>query len=283
MKQFVAILACAALTSGVFTACNNSTESPKASTDSTQATPPPAVAIDTCSAAHDFPDAAISLGSMTATPVGTDSANVSFTFNTKNYTLQAQTPDAASRGCAVAEKGQHIHFIMDNQAYKALYEPKNSITLANNTEHYLLAFLSRSYHESIKTKEAAVLLHFKIDGKGKLTRLDNPKEPMLFYSRPKGDYIGADTTNILLDFYVWNASLSDTGYKVTAEVNNETLPSQHATATLAAWRPYMITNLGCGKSTVKLTLVGKDGQAVAGPQSTVSRTFNLAAQAPATK
>ncbi len=191
-----------------------------------------------------------------------------------------QTSDNANKMCNNSDKGQHIHFILDNAPYKALYEPTNDVMLPNDgKEHYRnLAFLSRSYHESIKSKGAAVVYHFKVDEKGNLKKLEDPKTPMITYSRPKGEYIGKDTTNILLDFYVWNCDLAADGYKVKADISNEDKTTQSLTATIDKWVPHFIQNLGTGKCKVVLTLVYKDGKQVDGPQTTATREFTLKAQ-----
>ena len=277
MKKHALLIpvACAALLSA---SCGNSDSGKdKAATqDSVVALKP--VAISTVTPSPDFPGAALSIASVKAEKVGADSAKVSFAFDVKNYELKMQTSDNGTKMCNNSDKGQHIHFILDNGAYKALYEPKNEVTLPNDgKEHYLMAFLSRSYHESIKTKGATVVYHFKIDEKGNLKKLDDPKTPMLFYSRPKGDYMGKDVNNVLLDFYVWNCSLATDGYKVKADISNETVPAQQLTATFDKWEPHFIQNLGFGKCKVSLTLVDKDGKPADGPMTAASREFNLAA------
>ncbi len=252
------------------------------SQDTAKAQPMPPVSLDTASASPEFANATLGV-SAKAEKAGNDSARVTFTFDVKNYDLKAQTADNTAKSCANSKDGQHIHFILDNKPYKALYEPKNEITLANGTEHYLMAFLSRSYHESVKSKGAAVLYHFSIDKNGVLKTLPDPKTPMLFYSRPKGDYIGADTTNLLLDFYVWNCNLSAADYKVKAEINNIDRPSQQLTTTVDKWAPHIIHNLGTGKSKVTLTLIDKDGKPLEGNMGSITREFNLAAQEPMKK
>ncbi len=228
-------------------------------------------------ASPEYADAQLSIANVTATPQG-DSVKLSFAFNVKNYELKSQTADAGNKMCNNSDKGQHIHFIMDNKPYTALYEPKHEVVLPKTGEHYLLVFLSRSYHESVKSKGAAAIYHFKLDDKGKLQKLDAPKEPMLFYSRPKGDYIGeVNTDNLLLDYYIWNAGALDTGYAVGVQL---IAPTVDTTFVLKTWKPYMLKNVPLGKSSIKLTLIGKDGNTVSGPQSEVSREFNLAADEP---
>ncbi|MCD6012560.1 MAG: hypothetical protein K0Q79_2422 [Flavipsychrobacter sp.] len=264
-----------------FASCgSNTTENTNTSTKDTVATSVPlaAVTLGSVSPSPDFPGAALAMGAVKTEKVGTDSVKITFNFDVKNYELKLQTSDNGSKMCNNSAQGQHIHFIMDNTPYKALYEPTNAITLANNTEHYLFAFLSRSYHESIKSKGAALMYHFKIDEKGNLKKLEDPKTPMLIYSRPKGDYIGPDTTNILLDFYAWNCDISPEGYKVKADIANEDRNTQVLGTTLVKWEPYFIQNLGTGKCKVMLTLLDKDSKPVEGLQTSITREFNLKAQ-----
>ncbi|HTN17379.1 MAG TPA: hypothetical protein VL092_06860 [Chitinophagaceae bacterium] len=238
----------------------------------------PPVAIVPVGTSPEFPKAQLTIASAKGVAQGADSVKVSFAFSVKNYELKGQTPDAGSKNCNNSDKGQHIHFILDNQPYVALYEPKHEITLAKNTEHYLMCFLSRSYHESVKSKGAATVYHFKIDEQGKLVKLDDPKTPMLFYSRPKGDYLGKDTANLLLDFYVWNANLG-ADYKVKTMVSNSS-NAQQKEMLIDTWQPMFIQNLGTGKASVSLTLVDKDGNEVQGPMTKVSRNIQMAAQEP---
>ena len=226
----------------------------------------------------EFPNAALTLRSANAIEIRKDSIKIAFAFDVKNYNLKNQTADAAGKNCNNSDKGQHIHFILDNEPYTALYEPKHEISLPKNTEHYLMCFLSRSYHESIKSKGAAFVFHFKIDENGKLVKLDEPTTPMVFYSRPKGDYLGKDTANLLLDFYMWNANLGS-DYKVKANIKNET-NGQERTVDFDTWQAMFIEHLGTGKSSVSLSLTDMQGKAIEGPMTTVTRNFQMAAQEP---
>ncbi len=274
-NRFLSILFASSL---LFAACggNNSEQGKTAAT----AMPYPNVSLSAVGTSPEFPNAQLDIASVSAVKEGKDSAKVSFNFAVKNYELKMQTSDNGSKLCNNSAKGQHIHFILDNKPYQALYEPKNEIVLANSTEHYLMAFLSRSYHESLKNKGAALVYHFMIDENGNLKKLEDTKAPMVFYSRPKGDYIGKDTSNVLLDFYVWNCSLSNDGYKVKAHISNNDIPSQDTTVTISDWKSYFIKNLGVGTSHVTLTLVDKDGKDVDGPNTSVLRDFRLAASEP---
>ena len=225
----------------------------------------------------EFADAQLSITGVTAEKQGADSAKVTFNFEVKNYQLKSQTADAGKKQCNNSDKGQHIHFIKDNEPYVALYDPTHTTTVPLNSEHYVLVFLSRSYHESLKNKGAAMVYHFKVDKAGKLQKMDDPKTPMVFYSRPKGDYLGKDTENVLFDYYVWNTSLSNDGYKVNAKINTG---GNEKTIDMTEWKSQFLHGLAMGKNSITLTLLDKDGKALEGPMTTVTREFNLAASEP---
>lgn len=225
----------------------------------------------------EFQDAQIAIGKINAEAQGADSVKVSFAFDVKNYELKSQTSDAGGKQCNNSDKGQHIHFILNNQPYAALYEPKHEVVLAKNTEHYLMVFLSRSYHESVKTPGAAAVHHFKIDENGKVQKMDAPTTPMVFYSRPKGDYLGKDTENLLFDFYVWNTTLGQYGNIVKAEIKGDGLDT---TININTWKPQFLKNMPMGKSSIKLTLVDTAGNKIDGPVTEVTREFTLAKDEP---
>ncbi|MEI8279656.1 MAG: hypothetical protein WCG87_07810 [Bacteroidota bacterium] len=228
----------------------------------------------------EFADAQLLLKSAIATKKDKDSTELTFMFDVKNYELKSQTTDTGSKMCNNSAQGQHIHFILDNMPYKALYEPTNKVTVVNNTEHYLMAFLSRSYHESIKSKGASVMYHFSVDAAGKIKVLPDPKTAMIFYSRPKGDYMGKDTANVMLDFYVWNGKLSKDSIQVQVKLTNDNTPGRDTTFSITEWKPYFIKNLMTGKCHATLTLTDKNGAEVDGPNVKIMRSFSLAASEP---
>ncbi|MFT4061341.1 MAG: hypothetical protein QM642_03180 [Edaphocola sp.] len=270
------VLSCAAFSAVSFAACNggSSTES---NTDTAVAAPAglPAepISIKPVGESPAYPDAKLSIKDVKGALAGTDSVKVTIDYEVKNYELKNQTADAGSKSCNNSKDGQHIHFILDNNPYAALYEPTKTFTVAANSEHYVMSFLSRSYHESVKSPGAAVLYRFKVDDKGNVAKLEIPKTPMIFYSRPKGEYVGEDTKDLLLDFYVYNTTLSATGDKVKVNINGSDF-------TIDQWQPYFIQNAPMGDLTVKVQLVDKDGKDYTGDNATVSRIVKLAAEEP---
>ena len=196
--------------------------------------------------------------------------NNKFSFDVKgtDYKLGDQTPDAEKKMCANSGKGQHIHMIIDNAPYLAKYTSSFDAEMADG-EHYTLAFLSRSYHESIKTNQANITKKVQVKG-GKIVKADDVSEPMLFYSRPKGTYVGKkDTEKVMLDFYLKNAALG-ANYQVKADINGET----HM---LTKWQPYYIEGLPMGDNTITLTLIDKKGNKIDTPLNPVTRKFVLKA------
>lgn len=275
MKTLSYGLLCASLLLAASCSNESATEEQK---NTTTAAAADSIRLSDVSQSPDFPGASLGISSMQASKVGTDSVKLTMAFDVKNYELKAQTTDAAGKQCNNSDKGQHIHFILDNQPYVALYEPKHETTVAVNSEHYILCFLSRSYHESVKHKEAAVLAHIRIDEKGNLQRIDDTLKPMVFYSRPKGDYLGKDTANLLLDFYPTNVAIGG-DYKMKVDVRNES-NGKTASFMMNEWKPQFINGLGTGKASVTITLVDKDGNPVQGPHTSVTRNINLAASEP---
>lgn len=205
---------------------------------------------------EDFPNAAIDEWNY---------ENGTMSYEVSNYEFSVPTPDADQLMCANSDKGQHVHLIIDNEPYIAKYEPTFEQTMTDG-EHYILTFLSRSYHESIKEDPAHRAVRVNVDG-GNFTANEDITDPMLFYSRPKGTYRGREQTeNVMLDFYPVNVDLGGE-YKVKANINGKEFM-------IDEWKPYYIQGLPMGENTVQLTLMQGDS-IVDAPYNPVRRTFTL--------
>ena len=156
---------------------------------------------------------------------------------------------------ANSDKGQHIHVIIDNEPYSAHYE--SDVTKKfDQGEHVMLAFLSRSYHESVKNENSFLVRKLKVGEPNDNQKMDVDFEAEhLFYSRPKGTYEGKDTKKVLLDFFLVNTDLSKDGNKVLARINGQEFE-------IAKWQPYLIEGMPMGKNTIELQLVDKDDKPV---------------------
>jgi hypothetical protein len=97
-------------------------------------------------------------------------------------------------------------------------------------------------------------------------------KPLLTYSRPKGDYKGADADAIMIDFWLTNAKLQGDGgqYRVRYSVNGGDQKF------IDKWEPIWLTGWTAGKHTVKVELVDKDGNVVEnGGYNSTSRDINV--------
>lgn len=200
-----------------------------------------------------------------------ESRAVDFDFTVNNYELGAQTEGPNAENLANSGKGQHIHFILNNQPYSAHYEPSFKKEIPDGV-HHLVAFLSRSYHESVKNENSVVARKIEIGDNPEDTQGLDMDAPTLIYSRPKGTYTGKDTENLLLDFFVLNTELSEDGNKVRATINGEVF-------IITEWAPHVINGLPMGEITVKLELLDGEGNLIEGPFNEVTRTVTLASDA----
>jgi hypothetical protein len=184
-----------------------------------------------------------------------------FSFGVDNYQMGEQTSNDFKFKLANSEKGQHIHLIINNAPYSAHYSENFSKKLEEGN-NVLLAFLSRSYHESVKNPNA---YYFSQIGDGE--KIDLDKE-FLFYSRPKGVYKGIDTEKLLLDFYLINTDISANGNKVKATIQNSEF-------IIDKWAPYYIEGLPKGEISIKLELINSEGVLIDSPFNPSYRTVTL--------
>nr|WP_299388563.1 hypothetical protein [Allomuricauda sp.] len=213
-----------------------------------------------------YADAVLQLDAPSNTTIA-ERGEVSFSFTVNDYELGAQTEGPNAERLANSGKGQHIHFILNNQPYSAHYEPAFAKEIPNGV-HHLVAFLSRSYHESVKNENSVVVKKLEIGPNATDSLGLDMEAPTLIYSRPKGTYKGKDTENLMLDFFVLNTTLSEDGNKVKATINGETF-------TIAEWAPHVIQGLPKGEVTITLELMDAEGNAIPGPFNKVTRTVTL--------
>ena len=196
------------------------------------------------------------------------------------------------------QKGNHIHVILDNQPYEAYYEINQPFELRNVAEgrHTLRVFPSRPWHESYKNDGAFQMVEFNVKGGGDKTKpattnrgdsMANPSatstgmnnsssvregkavspsqggevdraKPLLTYSRPKGEYKGADTDAIMIDFWLLNAKLQGDGgdYRVRYSIDGG------EPKFLDKWEPIWLSGFVSGKHSVRLELTDKAGNVV---------------------
>jgi len=184
--------------------------------------------------------------------------------------------------------GNHIHVILDNQPYEAYYNLDREFELRNvsDGEHTLRFFPSRPWHESYKNANAFQMVKFTVRNGGADTtkpattnanqtmsnaNASAPPEgkemqsstagavdaakPLLTYSRPKGEYKGADAETIMIDFWLSNGKLTGDGgeYRVKYSVDGGEAKF------IDKWSPIWLSGWADGKHSVKLEMVDKNG------------------------
>lgn len=177
-----------------------------------------------------------------------------FNFELTEYELKDQTAAEKAKQIANSAKGQHIHFIVNNAPYQAKYEPQFEAELLEGN-NVVLAFLSKSFHESVKNEKAFYFHNFYVgEGENEF----NESAPHLFYSRPKGEYKADKTKQILVDFYLVNTTLSEGGNRVRLSIDETEFM-------LTSWQAYFVEGLAVGKHSFRIQLLDAEGNAVAGP------------------
>ncbi len=191
--------------------------------------------------------------------------------------------------------GNHIHVILDNQPYEAYYNLDQEFELRNVTdgEHTLRVFPSRPWHESYKNGGAFQMVKFTVKGGGgdpaQPTTTANgntmanansnantaptpegkamqpstagavdPTKPLLTYSRPKGEYKGADADAIMIDFWLANTKLTGDGGEHRVRYSIDGGEAKY----IEKWEPIWLSGWSAGPHSVKLELVDKDGNLV---------------------
>jgi hypothetical protein len=196
-----------------------------------------------------------------------NNTNLQINYDVRNFQLGGQTPDAQNKGIANSGEGEHIHLIVNNQPYVALYEPRHTARLEQGN-NVILSFLSRSYHESVKNPEAYVLRQVMVGSGGNRQEIDLTA-PHMFYSRPKGEYAGPnETQRVMLDFYLVNANLDRRGFRVKATINGEDFM-------IYRWAPFIIEGMPMGENTIRLELQDNEGRTVQSPYNPVERKVTL--------
>jgi hypothetical protein len=209
-------------------------------------------------------------------------------------------------------KGNHVHVILDNQPYEAYYEIDQPFELRNVAEgkHTLRVFPSRPWHESYKNAGAFQMVTFTVKGGGDASKPTttkdgqvmaspvkspaaspsptaaregkdvaksnagevDPAKPLLTYSRPKGDYAGADADPIMIDFWLSNGKLQSDGgdYRVRYSVDGG------VARFIDTWNPIWLSGWISGKHSVKIELVDKSGNLVDnGGYNSTTREINV--------
>ncbi len=171
------------------------------------------------------------------------------------------------------EMGPHLHLILDNEPYQAIYSVDEPIVIENLEPgtHSLRVFAARPWHESFKNQGAFAETTFHILTKTQANNPD-PQVPLLTYSRPNGTY-GAEP--IMLDFYLSHLSSKE----IVKNSAVEGLPSWRVKATvngesfiLDQWQPVYLSGFKVGNNWIQLELLDDEGNSI---ENTFNNTVRL--------
>lgn len=187
-----------------------------------------------------------------------------------------------------ATGSNHVHLILDNKPYKAIYDTKQPVKLSELTNgeavaeglHVLVSFPSRANHESVKTKGALAIVPFWVGKKGD-AKTDPTKKPMLVYSRPKGEYKGEMANHVLVDFYVANVTLAEGKEHVNVTVSGPGIDKPLEAKVEKFGTPLYLDNLQNGSYEIKTELVDGSNKLIEGPWNSTTRTIKIDHDAPA--
>ena len=191
-----------------------------------------------------------------------------FRFKVTDFELGLQT--VKEPFLASAEQGQYIQVIVDNKSYWSGDETAFEVGLEQGS-HVVLAFLARSYHESIKHDFALTRVYVDEKTESVDSIKLNGSAPHLFYNQPRGRFVGPSASKILLDFFLDGTQLNPKANKVELTINGEKF-------LLTEWIPYVIEGLPYGETKIGLRLINAEGELIPGPFNEVERMITLAAE-----
>ena len=203
------------------------------------------------------------------------------------------------------KSGQHVHLIVDDMPYEAVYDASKPIPLRDfaakkpsditapplaEGTHVIRAFPSAGpkdtrgmlHHESWKNPGAFAWVRFNVvKAGGDLVGFDATK-PTLTYSRPKGIYkVGSpELEKFMIDFYVTGTQLQKGGNAVRAKLDGKQLVLKdekggEEAAVITAWRRQVIPSPAVGDHELLLELVDRDDKLVEGPFNATTRKFKV--------
>lgn len=202
------------------------------------------------------------------------------------FALEADSQFDRASEIVNSKLGQTIHVVIDDKPYFPIngpsVDPFNEqgwyydqfykftvpFKLANGL-HTIRMFLARSYGESLKGQNMFFAGYFFIGDDCDASEASILTKPYLTYNEPSNKGCLLEGKPILLDFYVTNTELSPDGYKVKMVLDGE------IERIFTSWQPYYIYGLKRGKHSIRLQLIDRKGQVVAGSFNDVQESFTV--------
>jgi hypothetical protein len=220
-----------------------------------------------------------------------DAHEVEVVLDLRNYAI----------GRVDGKDGPHVHVIVDNEPYVAVYDVSAPVRLdpklMTEGTHVVRAFPSAGpkdpagalHHESRKNPGAYAWVRFHVKKAGGPLAEFDPAAPLLTYSRPKGEYrVGSpEHARFMVDFHLRNAKLGPGEHSVRATLDGTVVRAwagEGATGAarevdreaLTEWRPWVLaTPPGAGDHVLVLELIDREGKPAPGPFNRTERKFKV--------
>lgn len=161
-------------------------------------------------------------------------------------------------GVTLAPGGYNLHIKLNDEPFHVKYRGNYAHVFKNvpTGTHTVRMYLANSIHEAVPGTLSTVT--FSV-AHGDHKNVISPGQPYLTWNLPQGEYLGADATDITLDFLLSNATLSPGGLQVAYYVNGRRFLIQDN-----CWRRH-ITNLEPGLHRIKIELQDANGDLIPGP------------------
>jgi hypothetical protein len=183
-------------------------------------------------------------------------------FIVQGKTLGTKTEGAENFEGRKSELGTYLHVLLNDSIHI-----RNSYRLIPYTlpdgSYKMLAFISRSYDESVKLPSASYAKYFEVKS-GRTVKSTSLDAAVLCLNSPYGTYSKDEADNILLDFYLYKTVIGKNGNRVSVNIDNQ------KNFLIEDWKAYYIKGLGLGEHSISLELQNSLGQVIYGP---VNETF----------
>ncbi len=186
----------------------------------------------------------------------------------ENFKMYERTKDSLYKTLENSKDGQHIHLIINNKPFEPVfkkdYRVRDSLAPGN---YVALSVLSTSYNAMVKSPNAYKISQFQI-GNGSYEKVDLKEGEHLFLNSPRTTHSLSNSKNILLDFYLINSTLSETGNYIKLVIDKKEFK-------ITAWKAYLIKGLKEGQHKISLELFNKDNYPIQGPFNKIERIVTV--------
>jgi hypothetical protein len=188
-------------------------------------------------------------------PFGYENEELKFIMN--GATPGTKTPGSENRKSQISGKGLYLHVVLNDTTH-ILYSHRLIPYQLPDGVYKMVAFVSRSYHESVKSPKSYYAREFQVKS-GRTYKSGPLNHAVLAYAVPSGIYTDEETENVMLDFYLHNTNIEPGGNRVRILIDNK------KEFFVDKWQAYYINGLGLGEHELEMELQNKNGQRIYGP------------------